>query len=195
MTVPNDTRNLQNRSTIKLPHIVDKSTNVRSSIDWIHREVHEGNHWFNCNSATLADVDDTWYVSFKTPGAEGGIELVPVRFELAIAVQSTHQTIVKFWEDVSNADTAEAIYNNRRETANTTELYVRSGDEVTTAGGVVLASATIGNAVFGGDVKFWNNRARLMLGYNTYYALEITGKVAGVIASWQIDIVERYQKA
>lgn len=189
MTVQNDTRNKQNFGIGQLAPVVDKSTNVRSSIDWIHREVHEGNHWFVSDSVTLTDVDDVWCVELALPGDVEGSSR-PYRFEMAFAVQATATTLVKLHEGATIDSDAEAfLLNNRRESANTTQIGTFSGDAVI-GSGTILAQATIGNAVFGGDVKFFNNRARLM-GYGERYALEMKAVTAGAVVSWQIEIVER----
>jgi hypothetical protein len=192
MTVQVDARNKQNFGIGQIAPVVDKSTNVRSSIDWIHREVHEGNHWFYSRNTTLADVDDYYVIALITPNTAG------VRCELALAVQSTFQVNVAFHEGpvLDAGEVADVLKNNRRETTNTVECLARVGVIGFGGGsGTILAQAVIGNAVFGGSLKWWNNRARLILDPDTVYALKIIGKTAGVVASWQIEFIERTEKA
>jgi hypothetical protein len=193
MTVQNDARNLQNFGIGQLAPVVDKSTNVRSSIDWIHREVHEGNHWFTADSVTLADVDDLWCVDLALFGDVEGSSR-PYRFEMAFAVQTTAGVLVRLHENgVIDEEADPFLLNNRRESLNTTQIGMYSGSAVI-GDGTIIAQAAIGNAVFGGELKWFNNRARLM-GYGKRYALEMKATVAGAIVSWQIEIVERDEKA
>jgi hypothetical protein len=58
-----------------------------------------------------------------------------------------------------------------------------------------LAQATIGNAAGGGELKWWNNRARLILKPTTVYALKFIAKASDDYISWQIDLLERTEKA
>lgn len=122
------------------PLEIDKSTLVLPTIDSIHQEIHEGDHFFLRNFITIGSgVGSTIFFGIDTPNGSKWIHFF-------YTLQSNGMMISKIWEGttLSGGTTVNYFCNNRNST-NTGQIIIKSNPVISgavpTSGTLISASA------------------------------------------------------
>jgi len=115
----------------------DALTNTQVGIDYAHYAMHMGEHYFFKNWQDIEGADTVVYVLLRTPES-------PTRIHAKAAIDSEAEFLIELFEDstVSADGTPITIFNNDRESTNTSEASVFAAPTVTDDGSLLWAGKT-----------------------------------------------------
>jgi hypothetical protein len=159
-----------------MSHRVDRTSAVDIGIDYAHVEAHVGSHYF----ATFIDTDfdvETHYITIVVPATAKWPHLVFTVESSAFLDASLQEGAVP---NPAALGTPMAVYNNNRNSAQVSQLTLRSDDAFTGAGTTIwsYAGGTTGSvgspiaARAGGETRV---DSEFILKSNTTYRLTMTG--------------------
>lgn len=170
-------------STYQVPR-VDSTTHTLQTIDYVHHEIHDGNHYYMEGFVTLNDAQ-TLYVKLVTPDTAKW-----AHFTWHIDSSGILET--NFYEGAIGGmagGTNMVPLNNNRNSLNTSGIVITSGVTYPTDNGTKVASKKVGGTGFKTTVGGAFDRSNeLILKQNTTYFREfISGSDSNIIsfrASW-----------
>lgn len=164
----------------------DSSTHALIGVDYDHHEIHEGSAYTsNVGSGSLAS-GATHIVTLATPNTA-------VRVHIINQVESTGEITIDWLEGVtiSGAGTAQAIYNRRRDSTNTSACSSQLNPTIT--GGTTLRSFRVGSGkITGGSIRA---SSEWVLKPGVVYALRVTSQATGTYVEIKSDWYEHTDKA
>lgn len=147
---------------------IDASTNSLQIVEYEHHEIHSGSHYFICGTQALSNGEVVDFTVVTPDTTEYAHMTFQIEGTGAISV-AIHEGAV-----VNVAGSAVTAYNNNRNSANTTNLTIRTGDTFTGTGTVIYAVQTGANKI-AGNVE----RSReIVLDRNNTYIFRITNQTA-----------------
>jgi len=152
----------------------DKTTDAVNGIDYAHHEIHSGSHYFITN-ATILGSGDTLKFIVTTPNTTKWAHLI---FEVGSSAQADFRII----ENVTSTagDTA-SIYNNNRNSSNTSGLIIESAPaSVTFINADTLETRYLGSGTnpSRSNIGQGSREDELILKQNTKYFIEIISGAA-----------------
>jgi len=166
---------------------VDDVDSSRISINLVHHEIHDGNH-YTCNTLdTSVDIATPKYVRCTAPDT-------PTRIHWVTEVSTDGAALVEFYEDptINAAGTAMVEQNNDRNSGNTADLVCR--EDCTTQApnndGTLLFSRFVGGTGVGGSSTSgeFGSRQEWILDQAKEYIVKVTvganGTQVSITNSW-----------
>lgn len=148
---------------------VDSVSSALKTIDVVHHEIHESNHYFYTDWLEL-DATETLEIIYEVPNTT-------TRIHSLLAVSSTAQVEIDAYEGaIAGTDGTEVTpLNSDRDSANTAEVIIRLDPTVTNDGDVLysfsLGTGTNPASIRGGGVS---REDEIMLRTNTKYLVRFT---------------------
>ncbi len=144
------------------------------TIDTAHKEMHEGDHYFNKAYITLTTTTAQYFM-FTTPTVSAA------RIHAKVNLLASELTQVSIYEDatVSAMGTSVTTFNNDRNSANTPELQAFSAPTVTGTGTTLWRSIFGGSGVFGQAGVSALENYEIIAKSNTKYLFEIIKQSSG----------------
>ena len=165
---------------------LDASTNVLTTIDYAHHEIHGGSHFFTGNFTLLANAQ-VYNIIFITPDT---LKYSHMIFELATQAEA----MFNYYEGVtvSANGTALAMFDRNRTTDNTPGTTFYHTPTIATTG-VEFGAGIFGSGnKIGGQLRDSNE---IILKPNTIYLLRITNNTSvSNWLDWQFDWYEHTNK-
>ena len=147
---------------------IDAATNTLQTIGYEHHEIHSGSHFYICGHQAMSNgevVDFTVVTPNTTEWAH-----------MTFSIEGTGAISLEIHEGatVDVAGTAVSVFNNNRNSANTTSLTVREGDTFTGEGTLIYAQQVGANKVAGSVQR----DREIVLDQNNTYIFRITNETA-----------------
>lgn len=164
---------------------VDNVSGTLQTIDFVHHEIHEGNHYFVANWIEL-DATNTFEFVYQTPSST-------TRSHSIVSIMSTGQVEVDAFEDtIAGVDGTQVIpFNSERDSTNTSEAIIRTDPTITSDGNFLwsmsLGSGTNPANTAGAGVSRDNE---LVLKTNTKYLVRFTSNTNGNRINYRFDWYE-----
>lgn len=192
--IKNDTLNVRSRTlndSVKVYDkngyslVIDGASGGIISISPDHAEIHEGNHYYVCGFATVADGDSLLFsVSVPDTSREAN---------MTFNIEGTSQTEIYIIEGVTiTGGTAVTPINNDRNSGNTSMTTVKSGATITATGDTLFtrSSGLAGVTPTGGKGGIATRDKEIILKNNAVTVFNIVSRDDGNIISYCGDWYE-----
>ena len=122
---------------------IDASTNSLQTVDYEHHEIHSGNHYNICSYETFTNKEVVDFTIITPDTTEWT--------HMTFNISGTGALSLEIHEDVtvSATGTAAIVFNNNRNSANTTNLTIRTGDTFSDDGDTIYLDYSGANKVIG----------------------------------------------
>lgn len=147
---------------------IDPATESLQMVSYEHHEIHEGSHFFICDTQALANGEVVDF-TLTTPNTAKWTHM-------NFRIEGTGAISLEIFEGatVDAAGAAVIVYNNDRNSVNASSDTVRSGDTFTAEGTVIYHVQSGANKVVG----ILARDRELILKQNTVYIFRITNETA-----------------
>jgi hypothetical protein len=168
-----------------IPASVDDSTETLQTIEYEHHEIHSGSHYYICGYDSFTNgqvVDFTVVVPNVTKWPH-----------MTFSLEGSGALSIEIHEGatVDTTGTAVTAYNNNRNSDNTSNLTIRTGDAFTSEGTLIYSQYKGANKQAG----FIERDRELVLKQNTTYIFRITNETAlANIITWCAEWYEHTDK-
>lgn len=164
----------------------DAATHAVSTVEYEHKEIHSGTHFFIANYGTVAS-SATVDFAITTPNT--------TRWgHMTFSIEGQGELSMHIYEDsdYDSDGTAVIPVNNNRNSTNTSVLTIQTDPTVNSDGNQKFAKYSGGNRIIG----LISRERELVLKQNTKYIFRITNQSAqNNIISWDADWYEHVNKS
>ncbi len=164
----------------------DSSSYSYNCIDYVHHEIHEGDHYYIEGYATLND-GDTLYVKLVTPNTTKWGHFI---WEIGSSAELT----TELYEGSSGGMTGGSgvtPLNNNRNSSNTSGMVITSGVTVPDTAGTTISQVSWGSRKVGGSQS---RDDEIVMKQNTTYCRKFLSGTNGNIVSFKASWYEHTDK-